>query len=40
MSFILGEVRQLLKQAAKDGVVEAKHLLRTLCKDKPKHCDL
>ncbi|KAI2809699.1 hypothetical protein BLOT_000850 [Blomia tropicalis] len=35
-----GEVRQLLKFAAKNGVEEAKELLRTLCKEKPSHCDL
>ena len=35
-----GEVRTLLKFAAKNGVEEAKHLLRTLCKDKPKYCDI
>lgn len=35
-----GEVRQLLKFAAKNGVEEAKELLRTLCKEKPKYCDL
>ncbi|KAH9398347.1 hypothetical protein TYRP_018994 [Tyrophagus putrescentiae] len=35
-----GEVRQLLKFAARNGVEEAKELLRTLCKEKPKYCDL
>ncbi|CAG2121463.1 unnamed protein product, partial [Medioppia subpectinata] len=35
-----GEVRKLLKFAAKNGVEEAKTLLRELCREKPKHCDL
>ncbi|XP_054168971.1 uncharacterized protein LOC128966181 [Oppia nitens] len=35
-----GEVRELLKFAAKNGVSEAKTLFLELCRDKPnKHCD-
>ncbi|CAG2171068.1 unnamed protein product [Oppiella nova] len=35
-----GEVRKLLKYAAKNGVLEAKTLLRELCREKPNYCDL
>ncbi|KAH7638716.1 hypothetical protein HUG17_2749 [Dermatophagoides farinae] len=35
-----GEVRQLLRFAAKNGVQEARELLRGLCREKPKYCDL
>ncbi|XP_046909652.2 uncharacterized protein LOC124491086 [Dermatophagoides farinae] len=35
-----GEVRQLLRFAAKNGVQEAHELLRGLCREKPKYCDL
>jgi hypothetical protein len=33
-------VRKLLKFAAQNGVEEAKKLLKELCKEKPKYCDL
>lgn len=39
-NFYIGEVRQLLRFAAKNGVQEARELLRGLCREKPKYCDL
>ena len=40
MTFLpTGEVKDLLKFAASNGVMEAQDLLDTLCKEKPKHCD-
>jgi hypothetical protein len=34
-----GEVKELLKFAADNGVMEARNLLEGLCRQKPKHCD-
>lgn len=34
-----GEVKELLKFASDNGVIEARNLLEGLCRDKPKHCE-